>query len=269
MTSENDTQNDKQTTGKIRAKSQELKARAQEPVTVHGHGMRAADVLKFGGLLAFFALMGVACWLAWPYIHAMFEPGGAQRVMNHVHAAGPSGVFILLGIQLLQVIVAFIPGEVVQIAAGMIYGPWGGAAIILAGCLASSALIFQLVHRLGAPFVQQMVSGKFLGWFQRLESSGKLNAIVFILFLIPGLPKDVFTYFVPLTNMRMRTFLTLTTIARIPGVVVSTYAANGIVEGRVLQSVAIFAVAAVIAVVGLALQKPLMNWIDKHTHRNK
>lgn len=253
--------------GSIRAKSQELKERSHQQVTVHGHGMQAADVIKFAGLIAFIVLMGIVCALIWPYIHELFEAGGPQRVMNRVHHAGPAGVFILLGIQFLQVVVAFIPGEVVQIAAGMVYGPWGGAAIILIGCVFSSALIFQLVHKLGAPFVQHMVSDKFVDRFQRFERSGKLNVIVFILFLIPGLPKDVFTYIVPLTNMRMATFLMLSTIGRIPGVVVSTYAANGIVQGRIFESVVIFLVGAAIALVGLLLQKPLLAFLDKHFHK--
>lgn len=251
----------------FREKRRELQDKAQRPVTVRGRGMQMADVIKFAGLLVFLALMCLVCWLVWPYIHELFEPGGAQRVMNRVHSAGPAGVFVLLGIQLLQVIVAIIPGEVVQIAAGMIYGPWGGAAIVLLGCVMSSALIFQLVHKLGAPFVQHMVSDKFIDKFQRFEESGKLNLIVFVLFLIPGLPKDVFTYFVPLTNMRMRTFLVLATIGRIPGVVVSTYAANGIVEGRILESVVIFCVGAVIALAGLMLQKPLLAWLDRRFHK--
>ena len=80
-----------------------------------------------------------------------------------------------------------------------------------------------IVHRLGAPFVRDMVSKEHLEKFYEFEKSGKLNVVVFILFLIPAMPKDVFTYLVPLTNMRMRTFLILATIGRIPGVLVSTY----------------------------------------------
>lgn len=243
-------------------------ARAEEErAIVVGRKVTAADIFKFAGLLAFIALMAFVCFLIWPYIHELFEDGGPQRVMNRVHHAGPAGVFILLGIQFLQVVVAFIPGEVVQIAAGMIYGPWGGAAVILVGCVISSALIFQLVHKLGAPFVQHMVSDKFIDKFQRFEQSGKLNVIVFILFLIPGLPKDVFTYIVPLTNMRMRTFLVLSTIGRIPGVAVSTYAANGIIEGRIVESVVIFLIGAAIALVGLLLQKRLLAFLDKHSQK--
>ena len=131
----------------------------------------------------------------------------------------------------------------------------------------SSAFIFMLVHKLGAPFVQSMVPVKYLDKFRRFEHSGKLNVVVFILFLIPGLPKDVFTYLVPLTNMRMRTFLALANVGRIPGIVVSTYAADGLIDGRIMESVIIFAVAAVIAVAGIVLREPLMKLIEKRAHK--
>lgn len=228
-----------------------LKEKASEEKVVRGHIMSAADIFKFVGLIAFIVVMVVMCALAWPYISGLYEEGGIDRVLAEVQNAGPLGVVFLLIIEFLQVVVAFIPGEVVQIAAGMLYGPWLGALVVIVGCVLSSAFVFVVVHKLGAPFVQGMVPAQYLEKFRKFEASGKMNFVVFILFLIPGLPKDVFTYLVPLTDMRMRTFLLISNVGRIPGVVVSTYAASGIVEGDYLQSAIIFAVAAVIAVLGI------------------
>lgn len=244
---------------------QELKEKASEEVSVHGHPMERSDIFKFAGLIAFFVIMALICVLIWPYLKELFEPGGIERVIVEVRGAGPVGIGILLGLQFLQIVVAFIPGEVVQVAAGMLYGPWLGCAIIVLGCVISSAFIFVLVHKLGAPFVQNMVPTNQLEKFRKFEASGKLNIIVFILFLIPGLPKDVFTYLVPLTDMRMRTFLILLNIARIPGIIISTYAADGLVEGRIVESVIIFVVAAVIALLGIAFRDKIMAFLDKHT----
>lgn len=183
-----------------------LHEKAEQEVEVRGHKMEKADIFKFVGLIAFFAIMVLIVVMLWPYFHELFEPGGLDRIINDVRGAGPVGFLILLGLQFLQIVVAFIPGEVVQIAAGLLYGPWIGALVILAGCVISSAFIFALVRKLGAPFVQSMVPVQYLEKFRKFEKTGKLNIIVFILFLIPGLPKDVFTYLVPLTDMRMRTF---------------------------------------------------------------
>ena len=122
--------------------------------------------------------------------------------------------------------------------------------------------------KLGAPFVQSMVPVQYLEKFRKFEKTGKLNIIVFILFLIPGLPKDVFTYLVPLTDMRMRTFLLLSNVGRIPGIVVSTYAADGLADGRLMESAIIFAVAAVIAVLGIVFRERIMKMLEKHSHKD-
>lgn len=233
--------------------------KAQEVTTVRGREMTRGDIFKFGGLIAFFALMVIVVILIWPYIHEAFEPGGLSRVIDDVRNAGPLGVLILLAMQFMQIVVAFIPGEVVQMAAGMMYGPWLGAAVILLGCIISSAFVFAVVHRLGAPFVRDMVPTKYLDKFNAFEESGKLSIVVFILFLIPAMPKDTFTYLVPLTNMRMRDFLVLSNVGRIPGIVISTYAANGLVDGNITQSIIIFAVVAVIAIVAIVFRDKIMN----------
>lgn len=231
----------------------------QEITTVRGREMTRGDIFRFGGLIAFLALMVVIMVLLWPYIHEVFEPGGLSRVIDDVRNAGPLGFLILLAMQFMQIVVAFIPGEVVQMAAGMMYGPWLGAAVILLGCIISSAFVFVVVHRLGAPFVRDMVPTKYLDKFRAFEESGKLSIVVFILFLIPAMPKDTFTYLVPLTNMRMRDFLVLSNVGRIPGIVISTYAANGLVDGNITQSIIIFAVVAVIAIVAIVFRDKIMN----------
>lgn len=221
-----------------------------------------ADLFKLAGLAAFFVLMAIACLAVAPVIAELTEPGGLERVVEDVRNAGVGGVFMLLGFQFLQIVVAFIPGEVVQIAAGMMYGPWGGALIVIAGCIVSSAFIFAVVHKLGAPFVRAMIPEKWMGKLEKFEKSEKLDVMVFVLFLIPGLPKDVFTYLVPLTDMRMRDFLFLANVGRIPGILISTFGANGLVEGDYMQSIVLFAVAAAIAVVALVLHEKILHGLS-------
>ena len=223
-------------------------------------GVTKSDLVKIVGLLAFIVLSALIVALLWPYLGLLFEDGGLDLMVAKIHDAGPLGVLVLLALQLLQIIVAFIPGEVVQVAAGMIYGPWGGSAIILGGCVISSYLIYQLVHRLGQPFVADMVSIEHLGKIRTFEQSGRLDIMVFILFLIPGMPKDVLTYLVPLTEMPVGRFIAITTVARIPGVFMSTFAAAGIADGQYVQSIAIFVVVALLAVMALVFRKRIMNF---------
>lgn len=235
--------------------------------TVHGHAMDSANILKFAGLIAFFVIMIAIVAFIWPYIGDLFEPGGLDRMLHDIREAGAVGFLLVLAIQFLQIVVAFIPGEVVQVAAGMIYGPWMGALVIWLGCVVSSAFVFLLVNKLGAPFVRAMVPEKYMGKFEAFEQSGKLTMIVFILFLIPGMPKDVFTYLVPLASMPLKTFLIASNVARIPGIIVSTYAASGLVEGRIGESVVIFLIAAAIAVVAVVFYDRIMKALEGHASK--
>ena len=242
---------------------QRLSEKSHEQTSVHGHQMDRATLFKFIGLVAFFAIMVAIVVVAWPYITDIFSEGGVDRLVERVRNAGPVGVLILLGMQFLQVVVAFIPGEVVQLAAGLMYGPFAGAIIILIGCVISGSVIFQLVHRLGAPFVQGMVSTEHLEKFRHFEGTGKLDAIVFILFLIPGLPKDVFTYIVPLTDMEFKKFIGLTTVGRIPGVLASTYAASGFASGQIAGPIVVIAIVAIAAVMGILFRDKIMEALGK------
>ena len=240
----------------------------ERPDTIKAR-MTKADVIKFVGLLVFLGLCAFLVIKMWPYIGMLFEDGGAEALKEKIHDAGPAGVFIILGVQLLQIIVAFIPGEVVQVAAGMIYGTWGGFAVLLVGCIISSAIVFTLVRKLGAPFVQNMVSTEYLDKFRAFEATGKLDLIVFFLFLIPGLPKDVFTYLVPLTDMPIGRFLVLSTAGRIPAMFMSCFAANGIMEGNYVTSAIIFAAAAVIAVLGVVFRDKILAVFENRRSADK
>ena len=245
-------------------KGQELSSEPASEKSVAGkRAVDRATVIKFVGLIAVLVIMAIVVVVMWPYIADVFTEGGVDRLVERVRNAGVGGVFILLGMQFLQIIVAFIPGEVVQLAAGLMYGPWLGAAIILIGCVISSAIIYKLVHALGAPFVQSMVSTEHLEKFRSFEKSGKLDVVVFVLFLIPAMPKDVFTYLVPLTDMKMGRFLTLATIGRIPGVLASTYVAHGLSQGDMVGPIAIVVVVAVIALIAVVFRDRIMSAFDK------
>lgn len=240
-----------------REKKQAVVEKSHETVVLFGRELPRADLFRIGGLIAFFVVLALVLVLVWPLISTLLTEGPEQLAQD-IRSAGAAGVFMLLGIQFLQIIVAFIPGEAVQLAAGMMYGPWAGALIILLGCVASSWVIYQLVHRLGQPFVEDMVSTKYLDKFRNFEKGGKLTSTVFILFLIPGLPKDVFTYLVPLTDMPLKTYLLVTTLARIPGVLMSTYAASGLLDGNIRSSIIIFVVLAIVAGIVLLFKDKLL-----------
>ena len=94
-----------------------------------------------GALLTVCAIP-VAQWLS--------IPENRSLVWQKIDALGPWGAVIFLVIQILQVVIAFIPGEPVELAAGLLYGTWGGLLICLTGILLGSSMIFAVVRRLAS-----------------------------------------------------------------------------------------------------------------------
>ena len=229
-----------------------------QALDVFNHSVKKSDLFKLCGLLFFLALTGAIVAILWPSLSLVFEPDGIDQFIENIRSKGAVGVLILLGLQLVQIIVAFIPGEIVQIAAGMLYGPFFGTLIVLSGCILSSAFIYAIVKRLGSPFVHSMFNEEHTEKIKKFEDSGKLNVIVFVLFLIPGMPKDLLTYVIPLTNMRISTFLLLITLGRIPGVILSTYASAGLANGDIKTSLIIFGIAVVLVILGMLFKNKIL-----------
>ena len=210
-----------------------------------------SDIVGALGLLAFFAIVGYATYRFWPFLSDAYETGGVNGVVERVQDMGARGVFVLLGMQVLQVVVTFIPGELVQMAAGLMYGPWLGTLIILVGCVIAGAVIFVLVRKLGAPFVRDMVGEEHTEKFREFEKTGKLDLIVFVLFLIPGLPKDTFAYLVPLTDC---------------------FAAADISKGNYVRAAVLFVIGAAIALLGVWQRERLEGFAERfsrHGDRNQ
>jgi uncharacterized membrane protein YdjX (TVP38/TMEM64 family) len=222
------------------------------------------DKLKFAALIGIFVVLGVLTVLLIPLFTQLATDDGLASLVESIQSMGVIGVFAVLALQLIQIVIAFIPGEVVQVAAGLIYGPVFGSIVILVGCFISTVVVFYLVQKLGGPFVHKMVSRKHLDRFGFLRESSKLDLIVFLLFLIPGMPKDVLTYIVAITDIKPSHFFLLTTVARVPGVVLSTWAGASVLAGN-WHLIGVIAIGALV-LVGLVwfFRDRIIDRIGKH-----
>jgi uncharacterized membrane protein YdjX (TVP38/TMEM64 family) len=151
----------------------------------------------------------------------------------------------------------------VQVAIGYVYGTIGGGFITLLGALVSSIFVFYLVRKLGAPFVQAMTGDKDSRINKFLQNSKNLNSLVFILFLIPGLPKDLFTYLVPLTKMKPSYFFVLSTIARTPAIFASTFVAASFKSGNYVGMAIVAVIFGGLGILGIVFNQRIMEIIDK------
>lgn len=170
---------------------------------------------------------------------------------EHVRSFGVLAPLVMLALQILQVFIALIPGEIVESAAGYVLGPWLGTAVCYAGIAFASALIFVLTRRYGVKLVEVFVSREKIKQLRFLNTEQKRNALIFLLFFIPGTPKDLLTYFVGLTDIRLRTFLLLSMAARIPSVITSTFGGYLLGQERYIGAVILYGITGTLSLLGM------------------
>ena len=186
---------------------------------------------------------------------------GLENFINDVQNTGFLCGIILVVIQILQVVVAFIPGEFVELASGIMFGPVLGLVLCLIGLNIGTIIIFGLVKLLGKPFVDENVSDhnqKFLF----LNNSNRTLIILFFIFLIPGIPKDILIYLVPLTKVKIWQFLIVSSVSRIPSILTSTIAGTSIINGDYLVAGIIMGISLILAIIGLIFNKQITNYIE-------
>lgn len=169
----------------------------------------------------------------------------------------------------IQVVFAFIPGEMVEIAAGVLFGPWWGTLFCLIAETLGSVIVILLVRKFGRGFVESLYPREKIDALPILNDSKKRNAFIFLLFAIPGTPKDFLTYIVGLTKISIPTYILLTFFARIPSVITSTFAGSSIGDGKLMQAVIIFVGTAIISGIGYLIYHSIQKKNDKKRQENK
>lgn len=198
--------------------------------------------------LIFCALI-VGAWLGHDYLFSLFA--SSERLRAAVAGFGAWGPLVFVSLQTVQVIVFMIPGEIPQIAGGYLFGVVNGTLLSVAGIALGSLVDFALARTLGKRFVASLFGNDQLERFDRIRTSPRAEAIFFLLFVIPGIPKDLLCFVAGLSAMRPLGFLAASLVGRLPGIVGSSVmgaaAADG--HGGLFGGVAI--VAAVLFVAGL------------------
>ena len=225
------------------------------------------NIKKYMPVLLLILLGTLLTVLCLPLIEWLRIPGNRDLLWQKIDALGPWGMGIFLLIQILQVVIAFIPGEPVELAGGMLYGTFGGLALCLCGILIGSSLIFAAVRRFGQPLVDRFTSPEAAGKYAFLTDARKLDTLIFLMFLIPGTPKDTLNYLCPLTPISPARFLILSTFARLPSVISSTFAGANFARGNLGASIAVLAVTSLVGLIGIRYEKVLTDRLNRSAAR--
>ena len=207
---------------------------------------KIVSIISLLFLLAVMAFVGLV--IGKPLIEFISEP---QQFQAWAEAQGIIGKLALIGIMCLQIVISVLPGEIVEVGAGYTFGAIQGCILCLIGAAIGSTIVFLMTKTFGIRLVEAFVPREKINSLSFIKNTKKLNMLLFLIFFIPGTPKDLITYFIGLTPMKLSTFLLITSVARIPSVISSTIGGHALGNADYKFAIIIFVVTAVISLLGI------------------
>lgn len=203
-----------------------------------------------------------------PVIKNISTHEGQEIFRQKISNSGISGFLMLFSLQIAQIFLAILPGEPLEILAGMCYGGIGGTIFILVSVFVTTTVIVLLVKKYGKKLVYEFFDKNKIDKIEKSKTFNnpkKIEMILFILFFIPGTPKDLLVYIGGLLPIKTLRFILIATFARIPSIISSTLAGSNIMKGDIKSIVIIYIITFLLAIGTFAL----INVFDKNKETKK
>ena len=194
------------------------------------------------------------------YYYIFRNPESIQNyLLRYKDKAGVAFVII----QILQVVIFAIPGEIVQIAGGYVFGTLLGTLLSIIGITVGSSIAFFISEKLGKFFVKKIISPEKVEFYERKLKTPKFNVMIFILYLIPGIPKDALAYICGITSIKFRDFITYSTLGRIPAILMSAYFGDSINLGDKDTLIIITVVVSFVFILAIVNKNEIISQIER------
>jgi len=225
-------------------------------VMQHGKGFKIA----VGVLFPLFVLAVLALAIIYRSTWLAFFSSRAD-VQEWIASYGATAPLVYIAVQIFQVVIFIVPGEVIQITGGYLFGITAGTIYSLIGITIGSGIDFYLARLLGRAFVEGVFGDKQVARFDTFTSARGPQTGFFLLFVIPGIPKDVLVYVAGISRIRFSYFLIVTMAGRLPGILGSAIIGDSVAGGRWVLGSIVFGVAVVLFVLGLVFRARLVDWV--------
>lgn len=194
----------------------------------------------------------VGYFIGGPIIKFVSEP---EKFRVWVENGGVWSKLAFIGMVMFQVVIALVPGEPLEIGAGYAFGALEGTLLTVIGITLGSLLVFCLVRKFGVMLVEIFFSREKINSLKFLHKSKKRDFIIFLLFFLPGTPKDLITYFAGLTDMKLSYVLWLSAVVRLPSVITSTLGGNALGTEKYITAITVFIITLIVSLIGWLIFK--------------
>ena len=214
-------------------------------------------IIWIAGVAVFILFCLLAGWyIGIPMVRLARTP---ELFRDWVDSHGIWGRVLFVGMVYLQVIVALIPGEPLELAAGYVFGLGEGMLLSMTGILLGSATVFSLVRWLGVRLVEIFFAEKEIRRLSFLKDPKKSFVLALILMTVPGTPKDLLSWFAGLTPLTMKQWISIVAVGRIPSVLTSVVTGAAAGERNYILAVVTLVLTLAISGAGIIYYRWLSN----------
>ncbi len=204
-------------------------------------------------ILVLFLVLSI-WFLTSPYLDIFYNVDKLRNIVIEFGVMSPI-IFILL--MILQILFAPIPGHIVYLAGGYIFGTSGGILYGLIGLTIGTFIAISLGRLLGRPFVKKIIKEEYLNKFDKVTYDYGLIAI-FFLFLLPGPPDDAICFIAGLTDIEIKKLLLAVIAGRFPGLLAMVIAGKNLAEAKWTYFIIIILIVGILSVLALKYRKKIM-----------
>ena len=222
---------------------------------------KSLAILKF--LVLVFVIVGIPAFLYFRYGADIFSKDAAERVIDYLKSHNQIAFLVIIGLQIIQVIVCILPGQPIQFASSYMFGIMRGFLLSIIGALIGAAISFYLAKILGTDMVHMLFDKEKVDDYQNKLNSSKGLLIVLLIYLIPGVPKDLVAYVAGISEMKFKPFIILSTMGRSPGMLGSLLLGHYYGEGNYQAIIILSIIVAIVLILCLIFRKQFMTFLDK------
>jgi uncharacterized membrane protein YdjX (TVP38/TMEM64 family) len=223
------------------------------------------SVLKLA--ILFVIVIGVPVYVYFSYPELIDRFRSLEEINKLLKQYKTASIFIYMGLQVFQIIVSILPGQALQFAAGYAYHFWLGFLFSILGVTMGTVITFYLARLLGKDALHVIFGEEKFNKFVHTLNSKRSYIVLFVIFLIPGIPKDLFTYAAGVSEIRIVPFLLLSLIGRTPAMIGSILMGNMFYNGSYTGLIFMGAAAVILFVAGIIKRDKMIKLTDRFYDR--
>ena len=218
-------------------------------------------IVKFALLLAIIIVIPLLIYFN--YYSLIENFGSLDKIENFLSSHKAQSIAIYLIMQILQIIICILPGQALQFAAGYVFYFWIGISLTIIGAAIGTVLTFYIARILGKDAMFLIFGQEKLNRYIEKLNSKRAFILIFIIYLIPGLPKDLFAYAVGVSDMKFKPFFIVSIVGRMPAMIGSVMMGAMFSNGSYFGVITLFVIAVILCILGAWKYKDLHRLVDE------